>query len=854
MKKTISINISGIVFHIEEDGYEKLKSYLTSIQRYFSAYEDSVEIIADIEGRIAEIFLAKLNANKQVITLEDVEKLIATMGNVADFAAIEEEEDFQQRAYRTSSQAGSTTGQRTTSAYGGATVDPDPTYADYIRTGPKRLYRDIKRKLLGGVASGIAHHFSMDPLWVRLIFLVFFFGLFFIPPASGFILIAYVILWIVVPGSVDLPEDQQIKKLYRDPDRRVVGGVASGLASYFAVDETVVRLLFVLGIFAFGQGLIIYLVLWAITPEARTLTDKMQMQGEPVTLSNIESNIKKSLHVGENERESTFVKILLFPFRVIAAIFSGLSQAFGPMLRFGLDALRVLVGIFLMIFSVSAMVALLIALGVCLGWSTNYFGFVHLGDIPVEMVRRSFPIAGFVFAFIAAFIPFLTLGMLGLMMIVRRRLFPSALGWTIFSVWVISLIGIGITVPAFVSSFRSSYTNEKVQTFNIGNKTLLLKMRDAGEEEYQTTGLTLEGYDGNGLRLVQEFKARGRNREQAGIHAEMITYQVTQSDSVLTFDSNFSFREDALFRAQELFMTLQIPYEKKFVMDEDIREILRNTIYDNGYDEDQIKGNVWKFTKDSSLVCITCKEGKRNNRSHSEDYSDRDDDRSYGASVDFDEEENGDDEGYKKTFSLRDFDKLDMGSAFEIRVRQGDEFRVEARGDRKDVENLEVEVNGGSLHMGYENDRGFRFGKQKKVKIYITMPKLRAVEFGGASQSVIEGFESNEPVSINISGASQSKISMQAAKLDLEVSGASEVNMKGQSERLEARVSGASTLDAYELAANQVKVEASGASTARVSADQSLRAEASGASNIRYRGNPSELNKDSSGAGSVSKE
>jgi hypothetical protein len=156
----------------------------------------------------------------------------------------------------------------------------------------------------------------------------------------------------------------------------------------------------------------------------------------------------------------------------------------------------------------------------------------------------------------------------------------------------------------------------------------------------------------------------------------MITYQVTQADSVLTFDSNFSFRENALFRAQELEMTLQIPYGKNFVMDEDIRDILRNTLYVNGYDDDQIKGNVWKFTKDSSLVCLTCKEGARRIRSQEGAYDEDNEDRSYAADLNFDEEEGGDDDGYKKRFQLRNFDKLDLGSAFEIRVRQGDELSV----------------------------------------------------------------------------------------------------------------------------------------------------------------------------------
>src|SRR5690606_3551140 len=93
MKKTISINISGILFHIEEDGYSTLKTYLEVINRHFSHYPDNQEIITDIENRIAEIFLSFLKNNKQVITAENVTNLIEKMGTIADFKA--EEKGFE---------------------------------------------------------------------------------------------------------------------------------------------------------------------------------------------------------------------------------------------------------------------------------------------------------------------------------------------------------------------------------------------------------------------------------------------------------------------------------------------------------------------------------------------------------------------------------------------------------------------------------------------------------------------------------------------------------------------------------------------------------------------------------------
>lgn len=296
MKKNISINISGIIFHIEEDGYEKLKDYLESINRYFSSFDDSLEIIADIESRIAEIFLSKLKEGKQVVTIDDVEILMATMGSIKDFQAAEEES-----AYITS--MGST--EKSSVAGLDEEEETEPMFA-------KKLYRDKRRKLLGGVLAGIAYYFNMDPLWIRLIYILLFFGVSVLPSIAGILLVAYVVLWIVIPESDDLVEERKIKKMYRNPDDKVLGGVAGGIAAYFGIDVVIVRLLFVVSIFLAFSGVILYIILWIILPEAKTLTDKMEMQGQPVTLSNIESNIKKSLNI-EDKEETNLVKILLFP-------------------------------------------------------------------------------------------------------------------------------------------------------------------------------------------------------------------------------------------------------------------------------------------------------------------------------------------------------------------------------------------------------------------------------------------------------------------------------------------------------------------------------------------------------------
>src|SRR5690606_17215996 len=121
--------------------------------------------------------------------------------------------------------------------------EPGATYQS------RKLYRDSQRKILGGVAAGIANHFNVDPLWIRLILIILFFDVFISLSIGSVVFIGYILCWIIVPASDTIEEDKKIKKMFRNPDDRVLGGVSGGLAAYFGVDATAVRLIFVISIF-----------------------------------------------------------------------------------------------------------------------------------------------------------------------------------------------------------------------------------------------------------------------------------------------------------------------------------------------------------------------------------------------------------------------------------------------------------------------------------------------------------------------------------------------------------------------------------------------------------------------------
>ncbi|WP_300729905.1 PspC domain-containing protein [uncultured Bacteroides sp.] len=176
MKKTLTVNLGGTVYHIDEDAYTLLDNYLNNLRYHFRKEEGAEEIVKDMEVRIAELFNEFIHTGIQVITIEHVESVIARMGKPEDLNGDEsasDEKDGMKKGTATSF------------------------------TG-KRLFRDPDNRILGGVASGLAAYFGWDPTWVRIILLILGFCL------KGLIL-AYIIAWIVIPLAHTATEKLQMR-------------------------------------------------------------------------------------------------------------------------------------------------------------------------------------------------------------------------------------------------------------------------------------------------------------------------------------------------------------------------------------------------------------------------------------------------------------------------------------------------------------------------------------------------------------------------------------------------------------------------------------------------------------------
>lgn len=201
MKKTLTINLGGRVFHIDEDAYRLLDKYLANLRYHFRKEEGAEEIVKDIEQRISELFTEKEETGVQVISIEYVEEVISRVGSPEDISETGEE------------------GEKTSSS------DTGTSYK--YTSAPHRLYRNPDNKILGGVASGIAAYFDWDPTAVRLAFILFAF-------------------------------------------------------------------------FGFGTSILVYIIGWLVIPEARTASERLAMRGEQITVENIGKTVKDSFEKVSN--------------------------------------------------------------------------------------------------------------------------------------------------------------------------------------------------------------------------------------------------------------------------------------------------------------------------------------------------------------------------------------------------------------------------------------------------------------------------------------------------------------------------------------------------------------------------
>ena len=522
MKKTFTINISGSVFHIDEDAYQKLQNYLQMLNGHFGTDEEGREILQDIETRIAELFNEKMDFDSKNVILESwVDEVIARMGKPEDFMEGEDEEE-------TVTEEASTTNTRKTK---------------------RRMYRDPDHRVLGGVCAGMGAYFGIDPVILRII--------------------TFILFW--VTGGVALP---------------------------------------------------VYLLLWIAVPKARTTAQRLEMSGREATVSNIEKSIREEV----NEVKDSYKK-----FSNSDSYNKGREQVsrFGDVVynivKVALKVFVVLVGVFLILVGFFGLITFLTSMIVGHSfmdsalWIDNWGPEFHMpgfanyfispGSLTVLLIASAFLIG----------IPLLSILFIGTKMVFRFKTNNKLIFLAGFGVWLVALVTVIVVSVGQLGDYSKKTTVSQSQVVACGDcQTLYLEL---GEDQYRgsngyemdldrmkviskngetillgTPRLDIEESSTNDFVILIRKKSRGSSQEVAKEHIEEIVYQFNVNDSIVKFNPYYQLEEGSRWLQQEVDITLKVPEGKSVFLGKELVKIISDIEnVSNTWDGDMV-GKYWKMT------------------------------------------------------------------------------------------------------------------------------------------------------------------------------------------------------------------------------------------------------------------
>lgn len=414
------------------------------------------------------------------------------------------------------------------------------------------------------------------------------------------------------------------KKLYRDSDKGMIGGVASGLGHYFGIDVVWIRIVLVLLIFAgFGTGIIAYIILWIVTPEARTTSEKLEMTGEPVNISNIEKKVRE-------EFESVSDKIKNADYDKYGnQIKKGANKVGNSLGNFILSVLGILakfLGVLLIIAGLATLTILLIGV-FTLGTNTfvdfPWEGFIETGNF----TDYPFWILGLLM-FFAIGIPFFFLTLLGFKLLApNTKSIGSIAKYTLIALWIMAIALVTALAIKQASAFAMDGRVVQKETLNIPLKdTLLIKFKhndyfakdiyDRAEFKITTDSTNNDIIYSNDVRFeikksnenysyIQiEKEAKGKSFSEARKNAEKIRYKYKIIGNQLVFDNYLLSDLKNKFRNQKIEITLFLIEGTIFKVDESVQDYDHSDddFFDLNY---EVFEPVYKIEQ-SEANCLNC--------------------------------------------------------------------------------------------------------------------------------------------------------------------------------------------------------------------------------------------------------
>lgn len=414
------------------------------------------------------------------------------------------------------------------------------------------------------------------------------------------------------------------KKLYRDTDKSLIGGVASGLGHYFGIDPVWIRIALVLLVFAgFGTGILIYIVLWIIIPEAKTTSEKLEMTGEPVNISNIEKKVREEFdNVSEKIKNVDYDK---FGTKLRNGV-KRTGNSLGDFFTSILNVFAKMLGMVLIIIGITTLIILTISL---FALATNVISGYPLQGFVEALNQTQYPIwASALMIFLTVGIPFFFLSLLGFKLLLPGyKSIGNFSKYTLLALWLISLaltISLGISQALAYSSEGRVVERENI--IILPQDTLLVKFKHNDYYSKSTHDHTsfkiIQDSTGSdiiysnkinfkiekteeGLPYVQiEKEANGISLAEARATAKAINYSYKTENNHLIFDNYLTTDLKNKFHDQEIKIILFLPKGTIFKVDTSPRDYDRsdNNFFNLHYSSDNY---IYKVSE-SQVKCLNC--------------------------------------------------------------------------------------------------------------------------------------------------------------------------------------------------------------------------------------------------------
>ena len=513
MDKTVAISLGGFSFTLDEIAFKKLKIYLDDVRNSLHGVDGVDDIIEDVEIRIAELFRERLRF-REVVSNDDVDFVIATMGHPNQYR-VEEEEEVYVKTER---------------------VEIKPT--------KKRLFRDPDDKIISGLSAGLAHYFGLDPWAIR----------------AGWLILGFL-------------------------------GIFGG--------------------FSLLLVLISYVVLLAIVPLAKTTSEKLQMYGKPANIETLKKNAQEASEAVANGS------------RALSSKLGGVFSLIGKLLFGLLGGIIFLVGIGLIIGGFA------IAFTTWTEVPTELFGYL------VEDQWMS--IATKILGGLLMIIPGVLITILGVRCFTKLKI-SKALIISSIVVWFIALFSIiGISLNT-ASKFSNQVERSKNELFNIPSDTLVVNFKDEKDGDYIFNSIgdldqlidekgnllvsikdriTIKESEDDHFKIDVKYTSKGGNSKEAKRNLESIDYNYQIKGNQLILDEFIKIKPTGKFRKQSVKITLYVP-KNKTIQTKGVDQV----VIDNQGVEAYFYENNNRFFKNNGekIVCLNCDNEDDNYKEYDEDF------------------------------------------------------------------------------------------------------------------------------------------------------------------------------------------------------------------------------------------